>query len=350
MGARQPAGTSASQIVMTLAAEQQGVVSRAQAMHAGLSPSAIGRRAATGSWSAVHAGVYHVNSGSLLPMARLWAAWLYAELPAQHLALHGQGQHTLAPTAFVAGEAALWLAGVVERCPAVIEIATAGRQVRRQSGVKTVRVSSVQAHPALLPPRLALEAALLSVVGRSTSPARVVDLVLAAGQRRLTTPRRIVEVVDAVNRLRWRSLILELCADLVDGLQTPPERRYERTVERSHGLPHGDVNAREAAPRCGSWYRDVRYRGLHCVVELDGRAAHPIDEAFRDRRRDNHATRRGDRTLRYGWREIVSEPCAVAAEVASVLAAAGWSGAARPCGSYCVVGALGVNNLPLSGT
>jgi very-short-patch-repair endonuclease len=332
---------------MALAEQQHGVVSRAQAMHAGLSPSAIGRRVATGCWSAVHPGVYHVNTGSMPPMARLWAAWLYAESPEQHLAIHGQGE--LAPSAFVAGEAALWLAGVVNGCPTVVDIATA-RQVRDQPGVRTTRHASVRAHPALLPPRVALEAALLSVVGRSTSPARVVDLVLSAGQRRLTTPARIVAAADELNRLRWRSLVLELCADLADGLQTPLERRYERTVERPHGLPHGDFNAREAAPMSGAWYRDVRYRGLRCVVELDGRAAHPIDEAFRDRRRDNHAARQGDRVLRYGWREIAGEPCAVAAEVAGVLAAAGWVGSPHPCRPLCPIAREpGVNNVPLSG-
>lgn len=335
---------------MTLAAEQHGVVSRAQAVHAGLSPSSIGRRVASGSWSAVHPGVYHVNAGPLPPMARLWAAWLYAESPGQHLAIHGQGRLVVAPTAFLAGEVALWLAGVVKRCPDVLEIVTAGRQVRRQSGLRTVRVASVQAHPALLPPRVALEAALLSVVAHSSSPAHVVDLVLAAGQRRLTTPDRIIAAADRVSRLRWRSLILELCADLADGLQTPLERRYERTVERPHGLPHGDFNAREAAPISGAWYRDVRYRGLRCVVELDGRAAHPVDEAFRDRRRDNHAARQGDRVLRYGWREIAGEPCAVAAEVAGVLAAAGWVGSPRPCRPQCTIAReRGVNNVPLSG-
>jgi hypothetical protein len=254
----------------------------------------------------------------------------------------------LAPSAFVAGEAALWLAGVVDGCPAVIDIAVT-RQVRGQPGVRTARLSSVRAHPALLPPRLVLEAALLSAVGRSTNPARVVDLVLAAGQRRVTTPKRIVDAAAGLDRLRWRSLVIELCADLSDGLQSPLERRYERTVERPHGLAHGVFNSREVAPTSGSVYRDVRYRGFRCVVELDGRAAHPIDEAFRDRRRDNHAARQGDRVLRDGWREIAAEPCGVAAEVAGVLAA-GWSSSAHACGPRCVVGRLCVNNVPLSGT
>lgn len=346
-GIWRPAMASPGQVVVALAARQHGVVSRAQALHAGMSPSAIGRRLAGGSWSVVHPGVYHVNTGPLPPMARLWAAWLYAESPAQHLAVHGQGD--VSPTAFVAGEAALWLAGVTS-CPAVVEIATT-RQVRDQPGLRTIRVTAVRAHPALLPPRLLLEPALLSVVGRSTGPARVVDLVLAAGQRRLTTPARIVAAADGLNRLRWRSLVLELCADLADGLQTPLERRYERTVERPHGLPHGVFNARETAPLSGSVYRDVRYRGLSCVVELDGRAAHPIDEAFRDRRRDNTAARHGDRVLRYGWREIAAEPCAVAAEVAAVLTAAGWTGRPRACGPRCpLADELSVNEVPLSGT
>ena len=95
------------------------------------------------------------------------------------------------------------------------------------------------------------------------------------------------------------------------------------------------MNHREVTGR-GIRYRDVEYRwGL--VRELDGREAHPDHARHRDRRRDNRVTVSGRATLRYGWREVVGDPCEVAAEVAEVLRRLGWPGEARRCGPTCPV-------------
>lgn len=315
------------------ARDQQGVLSRAQAISCGMSTSAIGRRLDAGQWSSVYPGVYRLSVAPLSGLARVWATWLYVEAPSAH---PGQPLESR-PSAFLSGEAALWLGGVLDSCPVAVDLAVQGRQVRRQPGLRITRTADLRPHPALVPPRLVLEDAVLAAVHRATTTARVVDLVLAAGQRRLTTPDRIREAADRRPRLRWRGLVLELCADLQDGVHSPLEREYERRVERAHALPRGRRNAREDAPSAGAWYRDIRYRDLRCMVELDGRAAHPVEAAFRDRRRDNHAARTGDTTLRYGWREVVGQPCAVAAEVVSVLRLAGWGGTARACGPGCAL-------------
>jgi hypothetical protein len=39
--------------------------------------------------------------------------------------------------------------------------------------------------------------------------------------------------------------------------------------------------------------------------------------------------------LRYGWRDVVGDPCGVAAQVAVLLTARGWSGTPQPCGATC---------------
>jgi hypothetical protein len=313
-----------------------------------MSTSAIGRRLDSGQWSSAYPGVYRLSLEPMSDLARVWAAWLYAEAPSAHPGSGRAGR----PSAFVSGEAALWLGGVVDSCPATLDLATAGRQVRRQPGLRVCRSTDLRPHPALLPPRLVLEDAVLATVNRFTSAARVVDIVLAAGQRRLTTPERLLAAAELRPRLRWRGLVAELCAELRAGVQSPLEREYERRVERTHALPRGQRNVREDAATGGAWYRDVRYRGLRCVVELDGRAAHPVDVAFRDRLRDNHAARAGDTTLRYGWRDVVGQPCLVAADVVSVLRRAGWDGAPRACGPRCAVATVDhvVKNVPLSGT
>jgi hypothetical protein len=73
------------------------------------------------------------------------------------------------------------------------------------------------------------------------------------------------------------------------------------------------------------------------VVELDGREAHPTDQAFRDLRRDNQVTVTGRTVLRYGWRDVVGEPCAVAAQVGLALQQRGWSGSVGRCGAGCPI-------------
>jgi very-short-patch-repair endonuclease len=104
-------------------------------------------------------------------------------------------------------------------------------------------------------------------------------------------------------------------------------------VERAHRLPTGTRQHRR-----GRWYDDVTYADHGVCVELDGRLAH--QEAFRDRRRDNAATLTGARVLRYGFADVTTRPCAVAAEVATLLTAAGWSGPCAPCGERCGLGPM----------
>ena len=61
-----------------LAREQGGVVSRQQAIKAGMSVGAINARIKFGRWRLLHRGVYATFTGPLKRNAQLWAAILYA--------------------------------------------------------------------------------------------------------------------------------------------------------------------------------------------------------------------------------------------------------------------------------
>jgi hypothetical protein len=66
-------------------------------------------------------------------------------------------------------------------------------------------------------------------------------------------------------------------------------------------------------------------------VEIDGTAAHPADEQWRDKRRDNANAVLGIVTLRFGLLDLGDRRCQTAADVAAVLRMRGWTGDTRPC-------------------
>jgi hypothetical protein len=70
-------------------------------------------------------------------------------------------------------------------------------------------------------------------------------------------------------------------------------------------------------------------------VELDGTAAHPADEQWRDKRRDNVNTVAGILTLRFGLLDLGDRRCETASAVASLLRDRGWTGSFRACGRGC---------------
>ena len=72
-------------------------------------------------------------------------------------------------------------------------------------------------------------------------------------------------------------------------------------------------------------------------IELDGTAAHPADEQWRDKRRDNANAVRGLVTLRFGLLDLGDRRCQTACAVATVLDRQGWPGSLRACGRACAV-------------
>jgi very-short-patch-repair endonuclease len=78
-------------------------------------------------------------------------------------------------------------------------------------------------------------------------------------------------------------------------------------------------------------YLDNLYQEYGVCSELDGTAAHPADEQWRDKRRDNANLVDGIVTLRFGFADLGDRRCQTAADVAAVLRRRGWTGVAYPC-------------------
>jgi very-short-patch-repair endonuclease len=312
---------------VAIAELQSGVISRGQLLDLGLSAAEAKADINTGRWQRIFPGVYATFTGPIGFHSQVWAALLYAGGGAA--ASHGT---------------ALWLWKLVDEAPSVIDVVVPeSRRVLRQPGLRVHRrraldqpdISSL-VHPSAQPVRLRVEEAVLDHCHSVAAPTAI-DLVLRATQRRTTTADRLRRSMHRRPRQRWRSLLLDVLAEVQVGVASNLELTYRRDVEHRHCLPAGTRNEMEDGPRGGHWYRDVRYRPWHVIVELDGREAHPVDGAFRDMRRDNVAAVAGDTSLRYGWRDVVGDPCGVAAQVGAVLTLGGWTGRPRRCGAACTV-------------
>ena len=298
------------------AAVQSGILTRRQAHGAGLTDEAIEARLASGRWQRIYPGVLATFGGPLPRAAQLWAAVLVS-----------------GPDAVLSHETAAELAGLISEPGPLIHVTVpAGRHVARRPGllVHRSRLVSATRHPALQPPRTRVEDTVVDLTQRSSNLEAAMSWLVKAVAARHTTPARLSAAMAARHRLRWRVELTDALADVATGCQSMLELRYLRSVERAHGLPRGQRQRRR-----GDWYDDVDYAEYGVSVELDGRDAHPVELAFRDRRRDNAAVVAGSRVLRYGYADVAHRPCAVAREVATVLRAGGWRGTPRGCGAGC---------------
>ncbi len=151
----------------------------------------------------------------------------------------------------------------------------------------------------------------------------------AIGRRR-TTADRIRHAMDARKKMRWRRELAAALGDADDGVLSVLEYRYVHRVERPHGLPTARRQAR-IRQRTGNRYLDNLYEEYGVCVELDGTAAHPADEQWRDKRRDNANTVSGIITLRFGLAELGERRCQTADAVATLLRRAGWPGPTQSC-------------------
>lgn len=113
--------------------------------------------------------------------------------------------------------------------------------------------------------------------------------------------------------------------------------RYHRDVERAHGLPEPSRQVPFTAPAGRRGFRDRVYEEYGVVVELDGRLAHPAENQWKDKARDNAAAAEGQQSLRYGWISVRRKACVTAVEVARVLNLHGWDGWPKPCAPGCPV-------------
>jgi len=304
-----------------LVRHQLGVVSRSQAIRAGLTVDMIKFRVRSGRWQQIHPGVYATFTGGLGRGPQLWAAVLSA-----------------GPGAVLSHETAAELHRFIDRPADSIHVTVPRqRHIDSVSGAVIHRsgraVESVQGHT--YPPRTKIEETVLDLTQTAKTFDDVCGWVTRAFARDLTDETRLREAMSARTKLRWRADLHELIVAADGGDHSVLEFRYHRDVERAHGLPEPDRQVPFTGPGGRRGRRDRVYEKYAVVVELDGRLAHPAENQWRDKTRDNAAAVDGQQTLRYGWAQVKWEACATAVEVAKVLRRHGWDGRPRPCSPGC---------------
>ena len=306
-----------------LAQRQNGVVSRSQALRAGLTTDKIKFRLRSGRWRLMHRGVYATFTGAPGRGAWLWAAVLSA-----------------GPGAALSYETAAELHRLTDKPAETIHVTVPhDRRVRAVEGVSLHRsaraVQAVQADT--YPPRTTVEETVLDL-----TQAAGASMTCAAGspaRSRGISPTRTgcVQAMTVRPRLRWR-------ADLHELIVPPRAVTIRCWSSATTATWSGRMACRSRAGRCRSPDRAAgEDSGTACtteygvVVELDGRLAHPAENQWKDKARDNAAAADGKQSLRYGWVEVTRKACATAVEVARVLRLHGWDGRPRPCSPGCPV-------------
>jgi hypothetical protein len=240
-----------------LLAQQDGVISRAQALATGLTDDAWRWRLRR-DWQRVLPGVAVAHSGPVSDRQRAWAA-----------VLHG------GPGAALSGDAALLMQGMRLPSPSALDLAipTPRRVVgaRLQNGAVVVhRVAKLwqwtwsvrglavtRAH-----------AAVLHAAAWAESDRAAEWRVAAAVQQRRTAVGPLRSALQAMPCLRRHALLLQVLDDVELGAHAGSELQFLRFC-RAHHLPLPDEL--QVRVRAGSvHYLDARYRRQRVTVELDG--------------------------------------------------------------------------------
>lgn len=308
---------------------QNGIADRAQARQAGLSKQAVRHRLKSGKWQQVHHGVYATFTGQLQREQRLWAALRRA-----------------GPGAMLSHETAAEMHGLTDKPSALIHITVpSGRRPAQHRPIRGVMIHrSNQSGPARLPewelPRTRIEDTVLDLVATARSFDEAYSWISRALSERRTSVYMLREAMGNRSRIRWRTWVAEALADADEGAYFPIERRYARHVERAHGLPGAQRQARRTIDG-KTHYKDNWYAEYGVCVELDGPSYHQNEQVRHDKRRDNLNLAVDDvRTYRFGPVDVTERACESAAMVAATLRRRGWPGQPHPCRRPgCMVGA-----------
>jgi very-short-patch-repair endonuclease len=281
------------------ATSQSGPITRQQLAAAGLTQSAVNRRAAKGALHRVYRGVFLVGHEALAPRARETAALLAAGERA--VISHASAAH-------------LW--GFAALDDEGVHVTVVGRRRRSRQGLivhyatslDPLDVRRLHGLPLTAPARTLFDLA-------ATGYPQLERAFGEAHAQRLVTAREIEDMFERAGPRAGTRALRALQSDNASGFTRSKAERVLRGLLRDANLPTPRFNAKIAGYEVDAVWPDRRL-----VVEVDGYAYHGHRAQFeRDRRKDLALTAAGYRVIRISWRQLTQEPFALIAVISSAL-------------------------------
>lgn len=303
-------------LITGIAAEQHGLITRAQLLERGVSVGSVSARVRTGRFRLVHRGVYVV--GPLVPpgaseMAAVLACGPFAAV--SHASAAGLWSPPLDRSR--ANPVSYCKSRTMDAVP-LVDITVARGDRRDRAGIRVHRgclepgdVTHIDGIPVTTPVRTLLD--LATVLGR-----RDMEQALARATRDGVVDLAELREIVAARPGRSGSRLLR---SLVDS-DAPPAMTRSQAEERLLALLRkGQLPGPRTNAPIGACEVDFLWQRERLVVEVDGFAWHGSRRSFEaDRRRDASLTAQGFRVMRVTWRQIVEEPEAVIVRIGQVLA------------------------------
>lgn len=294
--------------MLHLAMRQHGLITRRQAMGAGLTADAIRHRTKSGTWVRVHPGVYRLAAAPTTWEQRVLAACFLADGVASHR------------TAGV-----LWGIGSLRR--GAPEVTIPRRRRIRLSGVRvhqSTQADRFDTHTVNAIPTTGVGRTLVDL--GAVLPATIVEEAMDDARRRHLVDW--IELHDALvlHSRRGRDGVGVFRSVLEDryGEGRVPDSVFNRRVQRlivASGLPEPEVEHEVRGPTGVFIARvDLAYPDRCVAIELDGKATHLTATAFeRDRERLNGLLLAGWSVLAFTWQHFTEQPEQLVSKVSAAL-------------------------------
>jgi predicted transcriptional regulator of viral defense system/very-short-patch-repair endonuclease len=304
VGAGRKRWTMVEKEVLTIAAEQHGVMTRKQLLELGLSPAAIWRRMRSGYLRPVHRGVYLV--GPITPARATEMAAVFAG----------------GPKAVLSHLSALHVLGMLRGNPVrPVHVSIQGREREQRPGIRFHSVAPLREDEHTVVDGIPL-----------TSPSRtLVDVASMLGRREIEWAVAMAEreglmgaqELTSLPRRYSRRAGLAMIRTLIEAGREPDFTRSEaerRCIElfRAAGLPRPHTNV-----PVGPYELDLFWPEEGLAVEVDGWAHHSSRSHFEgDRKKGTWLRARGIEVIRLTWSQITQDRISTAVQVGQALALA----------------------------
>ncbi|MBN4925672.1 DUF559 domain-containing protein [Hoyosella rhizosphaerae] len=278
-----------------LLANQDGVITRAQALAAALTPRQIHHRIATKQWCALHRGVYLEANRSHAPAARLRAVVFAA----------GRGAHAHGPSA-------AWWLGLLPHPPRTHYITVPTPRKATIRGCK-VRRRTIATPDTTTTRGLTITALPLTILDTAVTIPDGTAFLDRALQRWTT----LADLTATHQRNKGRHGARK-ATTMLRNARTGGESEAERLL--IHHLRKHKIHGWRTQVQVRGYFLDIAFEKHKLAIEVDGWAWHRDVQRFTsDMTRQNVLINEGWRVLRFSWHHVNANPDAVVREIREAL-------------------------------